>query len=100
MAKSKAKAPAGKPKAPQAKTRRPAAAAVARVKAVVRKAVSRVAEERKGLPALAARATRRVTVDVRLADPLLFAPLTEGERADAVRSLLEDERLRGLAKVG
>src|SRR4051812_27489881 len=50
--------------------------------------------------ALPARATRRITVDVRHADVSLFAPLTEGERADAVRCLLEDERLRGLAKVG
>src|SRR5207247_299223 len=30
----------------------------------------------------------------------LFAPLSEGERADALRCLLEDERLRALAKVG
>jgi hypothetical protein len=31
---------------------------------------------------------------------MLFAPLSEGERADAIRCLLEDDRLRGLAKVG
>jgi hypothetical protein len=103
MAKSKAKAPAAKPKAStpaKAKPRRPGATAVARVKAVVRKAVGRVADEGKGFPALAARAARRISADVRLADPTLFAPLTEGERADAIRGLLEDERLRGLAKVG
>lgn len=38
--------------------------------------------------------------DPRLADAGLFAPLTEGERADALRCLLEDERLRAMAKVG
>ncbi len=55
----------------------------------------------RGLPAPAARASRRgAAADVRAADPSLFAPLTLGERADALRSLLEDERLRALAKVG
>jgi hypothetical protein len=34
------------------------------------------------------------------ADPRLFDPLTEGERADALRTMLEDERLREMAKVG
>jgi hypothetical protein len=38
--------------------------------------------------------------DVTAADPGLFAPLTEGERADALRTLLEDERMRETAKVG
>jgi hypothetical protein len=52
-------------------------------------------------PVLASRAARRAHApDLRQADPMLFAPLSEGERADAVRCLLEDERLRGLAKVG
>jgi hypothetical protein len=37
---------------------------------------------------------------VERADATLFAPLTDGERADALRTLLEDERLRELAKVG
>jgi hypothetical protein len=32
-------------------------------------------------------------------DPLLFAPLTEGERADALRILTEDRRLAQMAKV-
>ncbi len=113
MAKSKAKVPAGKPKSgTPTKPKRPAAAAIGgatapgsaakgRTKAVVRKPVSRVADERKGLPALASRAGRRgASADVRASDPTLFAPLSEGERADAVRCLLEDERLRGLAKVG
>jgi hypothetical protein len=71
------------------------APARAKAAAVVR-AATRAKEERKPPP----RAARRVSADVRLADPQLFAPLTEGERADAIRCLLEDERLRGLAKVG
>lgn len=33
-------------------------------------------------------------------DPTLFAPLSPGERADALRVLLEDSRLRAMAKVG
>lgn len=33
-------------------------------------------------------------------DPTLFAPLTEGERADALRVLTEDKRLSEMAKVG
>jgi hypothetical protein len=32
-------------------------------------------------------------------DPTLFDPLTEGERADALRILVEDRRLAGMAKV-
>jgi hypothetical protein len=67
----------------------------AKVAKVARTAVAKAAEQ-------PARAARRGTasIDVRHADPSLFAPLSEGERADAVRTLLEDERLRGLAKVG
>ena len=34
------------------------------------------------------------------ADPTLFTPLTEGERADALRVLTEDKRLSQMAKVG
>ena len=49
-------------------------------------------------PASAARA--RAQADVARADPALFGPLTEGEHADALRTLLEDERLRSMAKVG
>jgi hypothetical protein len=48
----------------------------------------------------AARAARRAQADQVRVDPSLFAPLSEGERADAVRTLMEDERLRALAKVG
>ena len=42
----------------------------------------------------------RAQVDVAQADATLFADLTEGERADALRNVLEDERLREVAKVG
>ena len=42
----------------------------------------------------------RAQVDVAQADASLFADLTEGERADALRNVLEDERLREVAKVG
>jgi hypothetical protein len=61
---------------PKAKGKKPAARAVGR----------------------AARSPRRAKLE--RADPSLFLPLTEGERADALRTLLEDERLRQLAKVG
>ena len=36
----------------------------------------------------------------RRGDPLLFAPLSEGERADALRILTEDRRLAQMAAVG
>ena len=38
--------------------------------------------------------------DVALADPTLFAPLTPGEIADALRTLTEDRRVGSMAKVG
>ncbi len=38
--------------------------------------------------------------DVVASDPSLFAPLTPGESADAVRTLMEDRRITGMAKVG
>ena len=38
--------------------------------------------------------------DVVASDPALFAPLTPGEVADAVRTLTEDRRVAGMAKVG
>lgn len=37
---------------------------------------------------------------LRRGDPLLFAPLSEGERADALRILTEDRRLAQMAAVG
>lgn len=38
--------------------------------------------------------------DVASADPTLFAPLTPGEVADALRTLTEDRRVGNMAKVG
>ena len=38
--------------------------------------------------------------DVKAADPALFDPLTQGEVADALRTLAEDKRLATMAKVG
>jgi hypothetical protein len=38
--------------------------------------------------------------DVAQAEPALFDPLTPGEAADALRTMAEDRRLTGMAKVG
>src|SRR5690349_854518 len=43
---------------------------------------------------------RGVAADVSEADPTLFDPLTPGETADALRTLIEDRRLSSMAKVG
>lgn len=40
------------------------------------------------------------SADVASADPALFDPLTPGEVADALRTLIEDRRLASMAKVG
>ena len=49
-------------------------------------------------------APRRVSAppppDVAASDPSLFAPLTPGEAADAIRTLTEDRRVAAMAKVG
>ena len=54
--------------------------------------------------AAAKAAPRRVSAppppDVAASDPSLFAPLTPGEAADAVRTLTEDRRVAAMAKVG
>lgn len=54
----------------------------------------------KGDGARAARSSRGRGADVRAADPSLFAPLTPGETADALRTLTEDRRVASMAKVG
>lgn len=58
----------------------------------------------KAAPGKAAKpAPRRVNApppDVAASDPSLFAPLTPGEAADAIRTLTEDRRVAGMAKVG
>jgi hypothetical protein len=51
---------------------------------------------RKAAPRNASRKTRRFHE----ADIHLFSPLSEGERADALRTLIEDKRLANMAKVG
>jgi hypothetical protein len=45
-------------------------------------------------------AKARRAADVELADPALFDPLTPGETADALRTLIEDRRVASMAKVG
>lgn len=47
-----------------------------------------------------AKAAPTRAADVVASDPTLFAPLTPGEVADAVRTLTEDRRVAGMAKVG
>jgi hypothetical protein len=61
---------------------------------------SKAAKAASGAAKAVVRAPRRLQSDVAYADPRLFEPLSEGERADAIRTLLEDERLREMAKVG
>lgn len=46
------------------------------------------------------KAAAAVAMDVIASDAGLFAPLTPGEVADAVRTLTEDRRVAGMAKVG
>ena len=46
------------------------------------------------------KAKPRGSADVGKADPTLFDPLTPGETADALRTLIEDRRLSSMAKVG
>ena len=48
----------------------------------------------------AANSKRKAAADVTEADPSLFDPLTPGETADALRTLIEDRRVSSMAKVG
>jgi hypothetical protein len=48
----------------------------------------------------AVKVARGRSADVAAADPSLFAPLTPGEVADALRTLTEDRRVASMAKVG
>jgi len=75
----KAKQPAGKPAAKEAKAK-------AKPKAEAK------APNGKG--------KRKPAADITEADPTLFDPLTPGETADALRTLIEDRRLSSMAKVG
>jgi hypothetical protein len=95
------------PKKAVARTARPA-------KPAARKAATKAAAPRASAPADAGRRARTVVghagarparrprgeADVAYADPGLFAPLTPGEVADALRTLTEDRRLATTAKVG
>lgn len=47
-----------------------------------------------------AAAPKKKAADVAFADPALFDPLTPGEVADALRTLIEDRRVASMAKVG
>ena len=67
------------------------------------KAPAKPARARNGANGKGRSATERLPepqADVRNADPSLFAPLTPGEQADALRTLTEDRRLGSMAKVG
>jgi hypothetical protein len=88
-AKAKAK-PTAKATAPKAAPAKGRAKAPAKAPAATRPARASKAP---------ARPARR-QADVADADPALFAPLTPGEVADALRTLTEDRRVSGMAKVG
>ncbi|MBZ0234690.1 MAG: hypothetical protein K8M05_20325 [Deltaproteobacteria bacterium] len=63
------------------------------------KAAKAAAPKKAPAPAKGKKATT-VAMDVIASDAGLFAPLTPGEVADAVRTLTEDRRVAGMAKVG
>jgi len=86
---------------------RPAKAAKAKgnpkPKAKAKATPAKPAKAKAKAPARAAKAPaprRGRDADVAHADPALFAPLTPGEVADALRTLTEDRRVSGMAKVG
>src|SRR5688500_2897883 len=54
----------------------------------------------KGDGKAAAKRAKGRNADVVAADPSLFAPLTPGEIADALRTLTEDRRVATMAKIG
>ena len=66
------------------------------------KAAPKKAASAKAAPAKASKKSAKPSPppDVVSSDPSLFAPLTPGESADAVRTLMEDRRITGMAKVG
>lgn len=51
-------------------------------------------------PRVIAKKVVRRPADLAYADPELFLPLTEGERADALRLMTEEKKLSTMAKVG
>jgi hypothetical protein len=54
----------------------------------------------KATKAAAKKPAAKRSPDVKAADPALFDPLTQGEVADALRTLAEDKRVATMAKVG
>ncbi|MBE7450893.1 MAG: hypothetical protein HS111_18990 [Kofleriaceae bacterium] len=89
------------PKARPAARATPAAKAPAKAKPAA-KAKAKAKPASPGAPAgkAPAKAAAAQAMDVIASDASLFAPLTPGETADAVRTLTEDRRVAGMAKVG
>jgi hypothetical protein len=90
------------PKKAAAKPAKPAARKAAAKAAAPRVSPATSGRARTVVGHAAARPGRRPRgeADVAYADPGLFAPLTPGEIADALRTLTEDRRLATTAKVG
>jgi hypothetical protein len=86
---------ATKPAAPKKAAKKPA-----KKPAAPKKAAKKPAAPKKAAKKPAKKPGARRDADLRYADPVLFAPLTEGERADALRVLTEDKRVAKMAKVG
>lgn len=77
------------------------AASKTTVKAKQSKGKAKPAGKTTGKPARNGKAKKPAkAADVTFADPALFDPLTPGEVADALRTLIEDRRLASMAKVG
>src|SRR5688572_10789782 len=73
----------------------------AKPKAAAKKGTAASAKNGNGAGKATAKAAKgRGTADVTASDPILFDPLTPGEVADALRTLIEDRRLSSMAKVG
>ncbi|MEZ4398630.1 MAG: hypothetical protein R3B06_01330 [Kofleriaceae bacterium] len=89
----------GRKTAPPPSKTKAAKAAVKEAKPPAKKALRKAAKA-EAKAAKAAPARRAAPPDVTGSDASLFAPLTPGEAADAVRTLTEDRRVAGMAKVG
>jgi hypothetical protein len=100
---------------PKKPVKKPARAAGAAGRGALRTAAAKAAASRTGAPPVARRgkraappvtaapprrAPRRNDADITASDPALFAPLTPGEVAAALRTLTEDRRMATTAKVG
>lgn len=97
----KAKPARSAPKAKPAASAKPATGLRTAAKAVkVARKASKAARKAVKQVARRARTTTRAVEAARSGDAALFAPLTDGERAEAVRILTEDPRLASMASVG